>query len=191
MDSLYFLIPTFFIILLVLPIFLEIRVSFNVLDKSGVFCIYLFKKKLQYFIFEIDGREIRLKDEQQTQEKQIDFDSPELAFYEQLSTQIKDKTRLRFLEIFYNIGLGDAYLTGLVCGALNVAILIFFSSLKNSKPTASLALYNTSSFNKTVAEIAGVINLSISLFDVVYSLLNSVILSMKKSHQQKSQKNQN
>lgn len=191
MNSLYFLIPTFFIILLVLPIFLEIRVSFNVLSKSGVFCIYLFKKKLQYFIFEIDGREIRLKDEQQTQEKQIDFDSPELAFYEELSLQIKDKTRLRFLEIFYNIGLGDAYLTSLICGTLNVAILIFFSSLKNSKPTASLALYNTSSFNKTVAELAVVISLSISLFDVVYSLLNSVILSKKKSHHQKSQKNQN
>lgn len=184
MNSLYFLFPTFFIILLVLPIFLEIRVSFNVLSKSGVFCIYIFKKKLQYFIFEIDGREIRLKDEQQTQEKQIDFDSPELAFYEELSSQIKDKTRLRFLEIFYNIGLGDAYLTSLICGTLNVAILIFFSSLKNSKPTASLALYNTSSFNKTVAELAVVVSLSISLFDVVYSLLNSVILSKKKTRKQ-------
>lgn len=184
MDSLYFLIPTFFIILLILPIFLEVRVSFNALDKSGVFCVYLFKKKLQYFIFEIDGREIKLKDEQQTQEKQIDFDSPELAFYQEFVAQIKDKTRLRFLEVFYNIGLSDAYLTGVVCGALNVAILIFFTSLKNSKPTASLALYNTSSFNRTVAELAGVINLSISLFDVAYSFANSVILSKKKSRNQ-------
>lgn len=191
MDSLYFLIPTIFIILLMLPIFLEIRVSFNALDRSGAFCIYVFKKKLQHFLFEIDGREIKLKDEKQTQQKQIDFDSPELAFYEEFATQIKDKTRLRFLEIFYNIGLSDAYLTSMVCGAINVAILIIFTSLKNSKPTASLALYNTSSFNKTVAELAGVISLSISLFDVVYSLLNSVILSKKKSHQPKMQKNQN
>lgn len=191
MNSLYFLIPTFFIILLVLPIFLEVRLSFNVLDKSGVFCVYLFKKKLQYFIFEIDGKEIRLKDEKQTQQKQIDFDSPELALYEEFAAQIKDKTRLRYLDVFYNIGIGDAYLTSMICGALNVAILIFFTSLKNSKPTASLALYNTSSFNRTVAELAGVINLSISLFDVVYSFIISVILSRKKAHQQKLQKNQN
>lgn len=181
MSSLYFLIPTVIIILLVMPIFLEVRLSFNLLDKSGVFCIYLFRKKLQYFKFEIDGREIKLKDEEETKEKQIDFDSPEIALYEEFSTQIKDKTRLRFIEVFYNVGLNDAFLTSMVCGVINIAVLIFFTSLKNKKPTASLQLYNTSSFNKKVANLATVINLSISLFDVVYSFIISVILSKKKN----------
>lgn len=186
MSSLYFLIPTVIIILLVMPIFLEVRLSFNLLDKSGVFCIYLFRKKLQYFKFEIDGREIKLKDEEETKEKQIDFDSPELALYEEFSTQIKDKTRLRFIEVFYNIGLNDAFLTSMVCGVINIAVLIFFTSLKNKKPTASLQLYNTSSFNKKVANLATVINLSISLFDVVYSFIISVILSKKKMKEMKN-----
>lgn len=186
MSSLYFLIPTVIIILLVMPIFLEVRLSFNLLDKSGVFCIYLFRKKLQYFKFEIEGREIKLKDEEETKEKQIDFDSPELALYEEFSTQIKDKTRLRFIEVFYNIGLNDAFLTSMVCGVINIAVLIFFTSLKNKKPTASLALYNTSSFNKRVANLATVINLSISLFDVVYSFIISVILSKKKMKEMKN-----
>lgn len=181
MSSLYFLIPTVIIILLVMPIFLEVRLSFNLLDKSGVFCIYLFRKKLQYFKFEIDGREIKLKDEEETKEKQIDFDSPEIALYEEFSTQIKDKTRLRFIEVFYNVGLNDAFLTSMICGVINIAVLIFFTSLKNKKPTASLQLYNTSSFNKKVANLATVINLSISLFDVVYSFIISVILSKKKN----------
>ncbi len=186
MSSLYFLIPTVIIILLVMPIFLEVRLSFNLLDKSGVFCIYLFRKKLQYFKFEIEGREIKLKDEEETKEKQIDFDSPEIALYEEFSTQIKDKTRLRFIEVFYNIGLNDAFLTSMVCGVINIAILIFFTSLKNKKPTASLQLYNTSSFNKKVANLATVINLSISLFDVVYSFIISVILSKKKMKEMKN-----
>lgn len=186
MSSLYFLIPTVIIILLVMPIFLEVRLSFNLLDKSGVFCIYLFRKKLQYFKFEIDGREIKLKDEEETKEKQIDFDSPEIALYEEFSTQIKDKTRLRFIEVFYNVGLNDAFLTSMVCGVINIAVLIFFTSLKNKKPTASLQLYNTSSFNKKVANLATVINLSISLFDVVYSFIISVILSKKKMKEMKN-----
>lgn len=186
MSSLYFLIPTVIIILLVMPIFLEVRLSFNLLDKSGVFCIYLFRKKLQYFKFEIEGREIKLKDEEETKEKQIDFDSPEIALYEEFSTQIKDKTRLRFIEVFYNIGLNDAFLTSMVCGVINIAVLIFFTSLKNKKPTASLQLYNTSSFNKKVANLATVINLSISLFDVVYSFIISVILSKKKMKEMKN-----
>lgn len=185
MSSLYFLIPTVIIILLVMPIFLEVRLSFNLLDKSGVFCIYLFRKKLQYFKFEIEGREIKLKDEEETKEKQIDFDSPEIALYEEFSTQIKDKTRLRFIEVFYNVGLNDAFLTSMVCGVINIAVLIFFTSLKNKKPTASLQLYNTSSFNKKVANLATVINLSISLFDVVYSFIISVILSKKKMQEMK------
>lgn len=186
MSSLYFLIPTVIIILLVMPIFLEVRLSFNLLDKSGVFCIYLFRKKLQYFKFEIEGREIKLKDEEETKEKQIDFDSPEIALYEEFSTQIKDKTRLRFIEVFYNVGLNDAFLTSMVCGVINIAALIFFTSLKNKKPTASLQLYNTSSFNKKVANLATVINLSISLFDVVYSFIISVILSKKKMKEMKN-----
>lgn len=186
MSSLYFLIPTVIIILLVMPIFLEVRLSFNLLDKSGVFCIYLFRKKLQYFKFEIEGREIKLKDEEETKEKQIDFDSPEIALYEEFSTQIKDKTRLRFIEVFYNVGLNDAFLTSMVCGVINIAVLIFFTSLKNKKPTASLQLYNTSSFNKKVANLATVINLSISLFDVVYSFIISVILSKKKMKEMKN-----
>lgn len=186
MSSLYFLIPTVIIILLVMPIFLEVRLSFNLLDKSGVFCIYLFRKKLQYFKFEIDGREIKLKDEEETKEKQIDFDSPEIALYEEFSTQIKDKTRLRFIEVFYNVGLNDAFLTSMICGVINIAVLIFFTSLKNKKPTASLQLYNTSSFNKKVANLATVINLSISLFDVVYSFIISVILSKKKMKEMKN-----
>lgn len=186
MSSLYFLIPTVIIILLVMPIFLEMRLSFNLLDKSGVFCIYLFRKKLQYFKFEIEGREIKLKDEEETKEKQIDFDSPEIALYEEFSTQIKDKTRLRFIEVFYNVGLNDAFLTSMVCGVINIAILIFFTSLKNKKPTVSLQLYNTSSFNKKVANLATVINLSISLFDVVYSFIISVILSKKKMKEMKN-----
>lgn len=186
MSSLYFLIPTVIIILLVMPIFLEVRLSFNLLDKSGVFCIYLFRKKLQYFKFEIEGREIKLKDEEETKEKQIDFDSPEIALYEEFSTQIKDKTRLRFIEVFYNVGLNDAFLTSMVCGVINIAVLIFFTSLKNKKPTASLQLYNTSSFNKKVANLATVTNLSISLFDVVYSFIISVILSKKKMKEMKN-----
>lgn len=186
MSSLYFLIPTVIIILLVMPIFLEVRLSFNLLDRSGVFCIYLFRKKLQYFKFEIEGREIKLKDEEETKEKQIDFDSPEIALYEEFSTQIKDKTRLRFIEVFYNVGLNDAFLTSMVCGVINIAVLIFFTSLKNKKPTASLQLYNTSSFNKKVANLATVINLSISLFDVVYSFIISVILSKKKMKEMKN-----
>ena len=177
MLSLYFLIPTVIIILLLLPIFLEVRVSYNALENSGVFCAYLFKIKLQYFMFEISGKEIKLKNDGETENMALDLNSPEVAFIKEFTGQIKDKTRLRFLELYYNIGLDDAFLTSMVCGFIDVAALIFFTSLKNKKPTASLAIYDTVSYNKKVAEVAIDMNLTLSLFDLVYSFVNSLILS--------------
>ena len=183
MQSLYFLIPTVVIILLMFPIILEVRFSFNLLESRGTFCIYVFKIKLQYFFFEIYGRQIKLQNQKQTTQKQLDFDSPELAFYEEFTSQIKDKTRLKFLEVYYNIGLGDAFLTSMVCGLINVGALILFTGLKNKKPTASLGVYDIVSYNKKVVEIAVNLSVSISAFDVAYSLINSVILSRKKAAQ--------
>lgn len=181
MQSLYFFIPFFVIILLLLPIIFEVRLSYNFLSNSGVLCVYVFKIKLIYFFFEISDRQIKLKNQKQTSQKQLDFDSPEIALYEEFVSQIKDKTRLKFLELYYNIGLGDAFLTSIVCGMIDVLALIFFTGIKNKKPTASLGVYDTVSYNKKEAEVAVDLSVSISLFDVVYSFVNSVMLSKKKA----------
>lgn len=185
MHSLYYLIPTFFILLLLVPIFLEVRVSFNALDNSGAFCIYLSKIKLKYFLFEFVGKTLRLKDEKQITEKDIDFSSPEIALLEEFSKQLKQKARLKFLEVYYHIGLDDAFVTSMLCGVINVSALIFFTSLKNARPTASLSIYDNVSYNKKVVELAANLSVSLSLFDVVYSFLNSLILSKKKAKQAK------
>ncbi len=134
-------------------------------------------------MFEIKEKEIRLKNDGETEDMALDFNSPQVAFIKEFTSQIKDKTRLRFLELYYNIGLDDAFLTSMVCGFIDVAALIFFTSLKNKKPTASLAIYDTVSYNKKVAEMAVELNLTLSLFDLAYSFVNSVILSKKKSRE--------
>ncbi len=177
MQSLYFLIPTFFILLFLMPIYLQLRVSFNALENSGVFCLYIFKIKIVYYFFSFTNNDIILKNEKRTKEKSYDLGSPEALFFKALTKQIKDKTRLRYLEIYYNIGVGDAFLTSMLCGFINSMILIFFTALKNKKPSASLGLYDSVCFNKTKVEIASGVSLSLSLFDLVYSLLNSVMLT--------------
>lgn len=179
MDSLYFLIPAVIIVLILLPIIMKVRVSFNALENTGVFCVYFFNIKLLYFIFEIKDNELRLKAEDEETAKELDFNSPELALYQELASQIKDKTRLKYLEVYYNIGLNDAFLTSMICGYVNIAALIFFTSIKNKKPSASLGIYDTVSYNKKVVEVAVDLCLSISLFDLAYSFVISVILSKR------------
>ena len=176
----YLLIPFFLIILFFLPIKLEARVSFNVLDFSGALGVFLYKKKLLHEQFWIKGKKIITKSDDAIETKEMDFQSSEVIFMETLLQEIKDKTRLKEISVFYNIGVKDAFLSAMRAGLVNFAITIFLTNVKNQKPTASLSLNDTVSYNREVCQFAVKLIMSISLFDVVYSLLNAIILSKKK-----------
>ena len=179
MNALYLLIPTFLILLFLSPVLLEGRVTFNLQSKSGVICLYLFGIKLLYYLYEIQGKTIVLTNQKQTKETSLSLENNDLLFVQILSNQIKNKTRLKQFYVFYNLGAGDAFVSALLGGLLNVAALTFFTTIKNKKPTASLGIYDTISYNKTLFEIALKGKISISLIDIAYSLLNSVILTWR------------
>lgn len=105
----YLLIPFVIILIAFIPIKLQIKLSFNVLDFSGAFGIFLFKKEVEHQQFWIKGKKILTKKEDEIESKEIEFDSQEVIFLETLMEQIKDKTRLRELFIIYNIGFNDAF----------------------------------------------------------------------------------
>ena len=81
--------------------------------------------------------------------------------------------------IFYNLGAGDAFLSAMLGGLINCTLLTLMTAIKNVKPTASLGVYDTISYNGKVCQFATKFLMTISLFDVVYSLLRSVILTKK------------
>ena len=180
MIEIWLIIPAVIIFILFLPVILELRVTFNPITNTGVISFYLYKFNVLHYIFEFKGETLSLKNNEEEIEKKIEFNSLEFEFYKSLVIEIKDKLRLRFLEFFYNVGLGDAFYTSMLCGYINIIVLIIFSYIKNIKPTARLGLYDTVSYNEFQLVGVGNVNLSISLFDFVYSLLLSVILTMKK-----------
>ena len=175
----YLLIPFFLILLFFLPIKLEGRVSFNVLDKTGAFGIFLFKIKLDYQQFWIENKKIISKKENSLESHELSMQSKEVLFIKMLASEIKDKTRLKELSVFYNLGSGDAFISAMLGGFINTTLISFLSSIKNAKPTASLGVYDTISYNRKICQFALKCVMSISLFDVVYSLLHSVILTKK------------
>ncbi|MDE6583696.1 MAG: hypothetical protein K2K31_03515 [Clostridia bacterium] len=179
-TSLYFLIPAVVILLFVFPIFVEFRVSFNPLYNRGVVALFVFKKKIFYYIISFHGKYIKLENEKDTKMQEIEFSSPEFEVIEEFMRQLKDKIRLKECLIHYQIGTGDAYSSALVCGFLNVLIMQAFLYVKSHKPTASLCVYDTVSYNKVQCEIAGFVSISVSFFDVAYSYLYSVIITKTK-----------
>jgi len=178
--SLFYIIPAVFILLMIFPIFVEIRVSFNPFFNRGVVSLFVFKKQIFYYLVSFNGKYIELQNKDETKMKKIDFESQEFAVMEEFGRQLKDKIRLKKLYVFYNIGTGDAYSSALVCGVLNQVLMQVFLYIKNHKPTASLCVYDTVSYNKAKCEVAGRVLVSISFFEVVYSWLYSVIITKKK-----------
>ncbi len=174
--SLFYLIPAVFIIILLFPIFVEIRLSYNPLFNKGVVALFVLKKQIFYYIFSFHGHYIELQNEKETKQQMLEFESPQFAVMEEFGKQIKDKVRLKKCYVFYNIGTGDALSSAVVCGVVNQILTQIFLFLKSKKPTASFGVFDTVSYNIEVCEIACVVQISISFFDVVYSYLYSVIL---------------
>lgn len=175
----YLLIPFFLILLLFIPIKLEGRVSFNLLEKSGAFGVFIFKFKVEYQQFWIENKKIISKKENELESHELNMQSKEMFFVKMLIMEIKDKTRLKELSVYYNLGTGDAFQSAMLGGVINTTLICVMSSIKNAKPTANMGIYDTISYNRKVCQFAVKGVMTISLFDVVYSLFHSVILTKK------------
>ena len=171
------------LLLFFLPIKLEGRVSFNFLQMKGAFGVFLYRFQVEKQRFRVEKGQIFALSEDETQQTQ--FDEQKMIFAKLLIDEIKDKTRLKELFVIYHFGLGDAYHTALIAGHINTILHCLFSAIKNYKPTASLGVSDNIAFNSVVAEFAMTIKISISLYDVVYSLLRSVILTKKQTNKKK------
>ena len=185
MQSLYLLIPMVLVIIFLFPLKFQLRATFNLESLSGVVCLYIFKIKIKYYHYQIKGKNIILKNEKETKMKEIEFDTAQLIVAEIFREQIKNKARLKELFVFYNLGVGDAFESALLGGLINTAITIMFTTIKNKRTTASMGIYDTISYNREIFEIAGKGSISISLFDVAYSCVMSVILIKNISHQKR------
>ena len=177
MMNYYLLIPFFIIVIMFFPIKFKLKFSCNLLNKNGAIGVFLFKKKLLHQRFWLKNGKILLQDENDVSSMEIVFDSKEVIFVDVFSKQIKNKTHLKELYLFYNVGLGDAFVSSMFAGIIHFFCLIFFTNLKNSRATASMAVYDTVSYNRQVLEFALKTNISISLFDVVYSFVISLIIT--------------
>ncbi len=188
MDFLYLLIPTFFIILFLTPLFVEVKLTLDVLTFSGVLSVFLFKIKLHHLIYRVENHRLIMQEEKDDDEKEFEFDSRQVVFYKSLLSEVKDKTRLKELFVFYNLGLNDAFASAMAAGTVNTALLIFFTAIKNQKPTASLGVYDTVSYNREIAEFAVKTKISVTLFDILYALFIAYITSVRFVHKENEKK---
>lgn len=184
MDFLYLLIPTVLFIILFMPLFVGFKVTLDALTFSGVISIFLFKFKFHHFIYKFDGKKFVFQEDGKD-DGEFELSEQQMIFYKTLFSEVKDKTRLKTLFVFYNIGLNDAYRSAMTAGTVNAFLLIFFTAIKNQKPTASLGVYDTVSYNREVCEFAIKCRISVTIFDILYALLISYITSVREPKREK------
>ncbi len=175
----YLFIPFVLILLLFIPVRVEGRVSFNVLDRSGAFGVFVYGIKVEYEQFWIENKKIITKKADDLESHILNIESKSFLYLKTLALQVVDKSRLKEFFVFYNLGVKDAFKSAMLGGYINVFLLTFMTSIKNIKPTASMGVYDTISYNDKVCQFATRVLMTISLLDVVYSLLRSVILTKK------------
>ena len=116
----------FVIVILIFPIVIEMRLSYNPIFNKGVVSLFVLKKRIFYFVCSFHGNYIELENEAETKRQKIEFESEKFAVMEEFGKQMKDKIRLKKGYVYYNIGTGDAFQTAMVCGLFNFVITQFF-----------------------------------------------------------------
>lgn len=184
----YLFIPFSIILTMFIPIKLRAKISFNLLEMCGAVGIFLFGIKVTHQMIWIKSNKIITKKEKAINTKELDFQGKEILFIKILIKQLVNKTKLKKIELFYNLGIDDAFLSSMIAGYINFILVTFFTKIKNSKPTASLELNDTISYNRKIIQFVFNSFITISLFDIVYSLVRTVILTRKHTNQMLSNK---
>lgn len=167
------------ILIFLIPFHINGRFSFNLFEKTAALGLLLFKIKIVHDQFWLEDGRIIMMSNKKMKKKELSFDGEEVYFFQVLLGQLKDKIQLTSLRVFYNVGLDDAFYSAMVAGSINATLISFFTSIKHIKPTASFGVYDSVSYNRKIFQIAINLKVSISLYDIVYSLINSVILTKK------------
>ena len=170
MESIYLLIPLFLLLILITPLIVNIRLSFNLKSYTGIISIYMFKIKILLVIFRLKDHNIIVHKKSKKSESEFELSDEQKQFIEQFVVQIKDKVNIKTLVSFTRIGTHDALETSLYNGLINSLFAMLFGYIKNQKPYAKIDVVSYPAFNKELFLITFYGKISISFFDILYSL---------------------
>lgn len=175
MESLYLLILIFFIVILTCPLGFEIKTNYSLKNNRGAFAIYLWKIKLKVAKIKFKGKQVYLIEKRKRTETEIELTEPQLKFLQFFNEEVRDKVKLKSVSGFMRLGFDNPFFASMFSAAASELILAFFAFLKKSKPTASLRLKTHTSFTEFNCMFAFNIKISLSILDILYSFLISIL----------------
>ena len=163
------------IFLLTIPISIKFKTKFNILRLSGAVQIQL----LGFIKFNIRvrfrGQYVYITTNNKTRREKLTSKNFNIAFVLQMIKQIYFRLILKTLtftseEGYYN----DAMITALGSSIIDIASKCLYARILHNKKSAHIFIDNDTKYNQDCLSIKIDGHIYISLFDVIYSLINSL-----------------
>lgn len=176
MQSLWLIIVVFFIVLLILPIFCKLHVSYDLFNNLGAISIYVFFIKIISFKLKFEDFELVLYTQKKEKQIEAKFSEKQMRFLKQLNVQFKQKIIIRKINAYSRIGVQDASISAITTGLFNALTGSLLAYIKNSKTSTQITIKSEPNYNGKTFTIAFYCSLVITLFDVIYGLIMSFML---------------
>ena len=173
MESLYFLIPLFFVVIFVLPLLISVKLSVNLHNKIGVVSVHLFRFRLVLMLFRYENNKIIIKTKKKKKEMEMELTDKQKRFAEQFIVQMKNKINVRSIMAYTRIGTNDAFANSLISGFFNSVFASVLGYVKNNKKNAKIDVISYPAYNQELFVVCVCGKISFSIFDLLYSLIMS------------------
>lgn len=175
MESLYLLILLFFIILIIFPFSFKIYVGYDINLNDGYFLIKLCNIKLYQTSIKRRGKTIVLIEKRKNKDLEIEITEEQFRFLKILFNEIKNKIKIKIIDLESEVGAIEPFYSAIFSSIFSSIVLAIFARLKIKQPTASFKLNNNTRFFYFILKMNFFLKISISIFDVLYSLVVAVL----------------
>lgn len=176
MQSLWLIIVAVLLLLIVMPIFTKIHVSYDVLGNMGAISLYIFFIKIFAYRIRIKDKNIVIITEKNKKEIETELSNTQMRFLEQLTVQFKQKIIVRKLQANSRIGVNDAMNSAILCGLVQSTMSGIFAFVKNTKKSAICGVSTEPVYNGTCLTISVYCSFAITIMDIIYSVIMSVMI---------------
>ncbi len=158
----------------------NIGLSYDLNLNDGDFFVKLWGMNLVRGGLKRRGRKIYLIRDKNNKKLEIEINEEKLKFLKTLFIEIKNKIKIREIRVNSETGIVNPFYTAYFSSIFSSIILGIFASLKNSQPTASFELKNETNFYDNIFNLKSYYKLSISIFDVIYSIFVALLTTKKR-----------
>ncbi|MDD2445207.1 MAG: hypothetical protein PHX09_00080 [Clostridia bacterium] len=182
MESIWLLIVLLIFLVFILPLFVKYYVSYSPIQNSGMIVIKIGFIYISYFSFQLKANSVVIRSKKKRKQIEYKFNDPMIIFYEHFFNEIKQKVKIKKINIYSEIGTGDAFHSAILSSFVNIIYKIISAYVKNLKYSSSIMVNTNTSFNKKVLITSFYVKASMSLFDIFFCFFTSLFYEGKNKH---------